>query len=72
MGQEEYTFAANEEANCDLLRLQNDRQGSAAEEVAQIRQKLNIQVCKLFTCRVLICKYTVTGHPGLCDPSTEC
>ncbi len=44
VGDQEYAFQANEETCCDLLRVPVDRDDCPAQEVAQIRQKLQIQV----------------------------
>lgn len=44
MGSQEYAFKATEETNTDLIRIPLSRQPEPAEEVAQIKQKLLLQV----------------------------
>ena len=44
MGEQEYEFKTNEEASTDLLRLPLAHGDGPALEIAQIRQKLHLQV----------------------------
>jgi hypothetical protein len=44
VGDQEFPFKSSDESCCDLLRLPADSDDLPAEEVAQIRQKLHIQV----------------------------
>ena len=44
VGEQEYEFKANEEASSDVLRLPLADGDGHAEEVAQVRQKLHLQV----------------------------
>lgn len=50
VGDQDFTFKASDETCCDLLKLPQNTNEYPAEEVAQIRQKLQIQVCSDESC----------------------